>query len=94
MSSVRSEIAATPFRCEVVAFPLPRRTREIRETATAISRKRTIKSADEYRGKVAEALFAQLASIGLSETAQDEAVGAFFDAVDEEISTFPCRCHR
>lgn len=82
--------------CKVAPFPLTRRIGEIREIAETLFKKRTIKAVDAYRAKVSERLFAELAMAGMSEAEQDETVGAFFDAVEIEISRqrpYGCRCH-
>jgi hypothetical protein len=42
-------------------------------------------AADRECAAVADAMFARLAALGLSEAEQDEAVGAFFHEVDCEV---------
>lgn len=69
----------------VVLFPPSRQSREIDDLARRLARKRTQAAADRECARVADAMFARLAALGLSEHEQDEAVGAFFHEVDGEV---------
>ncbi|MET3646138.1 DUF6074 family protein [Phyllobacterium ifriqiyense] len=70
--------------CRVVPFPLQRRVGKIREVA-ARSVNKSPSCRERYFDQVAGGLFAALARIEVPETAQDEAVGAFFTAVEQEL---------
>lgn len=72
-------------QCRVVPFPLYRRVGKIREVAGR-SLNKTPTCRERYFDQVAGSLFAALARIGVPEAAQDEAVGAFFAAVERELS--------
>lgn len=84
-----TEIVADDERAErramILAFPPSRRVSLVRGTARVLATRRTAADADRHRFKVSEALFSELARLGLDEYAQDEAVGAFFDAVEMEM---------
>jgi hypothetical protein len=75
----------SPQQYSVIAFPPPRQRREIEALARRLSRKRSQAAADRECSMVADAMFARLAALGLSEAEQDEAVGAFFHEVDCEV---------
>ena len=80
----------TEFRTEVetvagprvAAFPLDRRVGEVRRVARMLASLDDVDASDAFRHAIADELFAGLAEIGLPEDAQDEAVGAFFHAVE------------
>jgi hypothetical protein len=69
----------------VIAFPPEREASRVRALARRLMRKRSQKAADAECARVADEMFARLAALGLSEYEQDEAVGAFFFAVDGEM---------
>jgi hypothetical protein len=66
-------------------FPLDRRHGQIRRAALALAAARSAAAAERLRFAVADALFAELEAFGLDEAAQDEAVGAFFIALEREM---------
>ncbi len=70
----------------VVLFPLERQRREVSDLARRLLRKRSVAAADKECSRVADAMFARLARLGLGEMEQDEAVGAFFHAVEQELA--------
>lgn len=72
--------------CRIIPFPPARRVDLIRKTANELARRKTERGADSYRGRVADRLFVQLAALGMSDYEQDEAVGAFFNALDGELA--------
>jgi hypothetical protein len=75
----------TARESEVIVFPLQRQRRQIEDLARRLARKRSQQAADRECAAVADAMFARLAALGLSEAEQDEAVGAFFHEVDCEV---------
>jgi hypothetical protein len=78
--------AETPMPCQIIAFPLTRRVAKVRDVAAKIMDKTTDRQAEVYRNQVADTLFRHLAKIGVPEDEQDEQVGAFFTAVELELS--------
>jgi hypothetical protein len=72
--------------CQVIPFPLTRRVAKVRDVAARIMEKATDRQAGAYRNQVAETLFRHLDKIGVPEDEQDEQVGAFFTAVELELS--------
>lgn len=80
----QSRIIAEP-QGAVVLFPPARQSREIEDLARRLVRKRSQAAADRECARVSDAMFARLATLGLSECEQDEAVGAFFHEVDCEV---------
>ncbi|MBZ9654423.1 DUF6074 family protein [Phyllobacterium lublinensis] len=72
--------------CHVIPFPLTRRVAKVRDVAARIMEKATDRQAGAYRNQVAETLFRYLDKIGVPEDEQDEQVGAFFTAVELELS--------
>jgi hypothetical protein len=78
--------AKSPIPCQVIAFPLTRRVAKVRDVAAKIMDKATDRQAEAYRNQVADTLFRRLARIGVPEDEQDEQVGAFFTAVELELS--------
>jgi hypothetical protein len=85
MGSVRlneDEAASAAIRL----FPMERRQGRIEAVATALQRASNDRVADRYAGRVAQTMFAELELLGLPELAQDEAVGAFFNEVDQTMA--------
>ncbi len=78
--------STTPTPCQVIPFPLTRRVAKVRDVAARIMEKTTDRQAEAYRNQVADALFRHLDKIGAPEDEQDEQVGAFFTAVELELS--------
>lgn len=78
--------AESPMPCQVIAFPLTRRVAKVRDVAAKIMDKATDRQAEAYRNQIADALFKNLTRIGVPEDEQDEQVGAFFTAVELELS--------
>ncbi len=78
--------AESSIPCQVIPFPLTRRVTKVRVVAAKIMDKATDRQAEAYRNQVADGLFRHLAKIGVPEDEQDEQVGAFFTAVELELS--------
>lgn len=78
--------STTPMPCQVIPFPLTRRVAKLRDVAARIMEKSTDRKAEAYRNQVADALFRHLDKMGVPEDEQDEQVGAFFTAVELELS--------
>ncbi|PSH64363.1 hypothetical protein CU102_22010 [Phyllobacterium brassicacearum] len=76
----------TPMPCQVIPFPLTRRVAKVRDVAARIMEKATDRQAEAYRNQIADTLFRHLDKIGVPEDDQDEQVGAFFTAVELELS--------
>ncbi|PSH66929.1 DUF6074 family protein [Phyllobacterium sophorae] len=76
----------SPIPCQIIVFPLTKRAAKIRDVAAKIMDKTTDRQAEAYRNQAAESLFRHLAKIGVPEDEQDEQVGAFFTAVELELS--------
>lgn len=64
---------------------MERRQGRIEAVATSLQRASSERVADRYAGLVAQTMFAELELLGLPEHAQDEAIGAFFNEVDQTI---------
>lgn len=75
----------------VIAFPLDRRAGKIRDVARKLLSKTTDRHADYYCSQVTEALRLHLEKIGLSESEQDEQIGAFWSKVDAELARLSYR---
>jgi hypothetical protein len=73
-------------QCQVIPFPLTKRVAKIRDVAVKLMEKTTDRHAEIYRNKIADSLFKDLARLGMAEDDQDEQVGAFFTAVELELS--------
>ncbi|TXH81191.1 MAG: hypothetical protein E6Q77_08660 [Rhizobium sp.] len=71
--------------CRVLTFPMASRVGKIRDVASKMLDKATDRHADYYRKQVTEALIAQLDRIGVPEHEQDEQLGAFWHAVQNEM---------
>ncbi|AZO39644.1 MAG: hypothetical protein EOS81_10680 [Mesorhizobium sp.] len=71
--------------CQVIAFPLVSRVGRIREVATKMLAKSTDRHAESYRDQVTTGLLGHLGRLGISESEQDEQLGAFWAAVQAEI---------
>lgn len=69
----------------VVCFPLGRRIGRIRSVAGLLLAAPDLETSDVCRHQIAQDLFVELAGIGMDESEQDEAVGAFFHAVEDEM---------
>jgi hypothetical protein len=70
----------------IAIFPVDRQHARIKAAARHLFNRRSRVAADRYRQELADTLFAQLSGLGLSEEAQDEAVGAFLMAVEREMA--------
>jgi hypothetical protein len=70
--------------CKVIAYPLGNRTGKVRDVARKLIDKTTDRHAEYYRKQVTQGLIVQLEKIGLSETEQDEQIGAFWCKVEQE----------
>ena len=69
----------------VVYFPLARQVKRIDAVASLVARLTDVDIADFCRHRIADDLFRELSDLGVPEAEQDEAVGAFFAAVEAEI---------
>ena len=74
------------MNCQIIPFPLTKRVAKVRDVAAKLMEKTSDRHAEAYRNQVADGLFKHLARIGLPEDEQDEQVGAFFTAVELELS--------
>lgn len=74
-----------PSQCRVIVFPMAKRVGRIRSTAEKMLAKPTDRAAASYRDQVTEAMIRQMSRAGVSETEQDEQLGAFWSAVQTEI---------
>lgn len=77
--------AWTPPR-KLIVFPMMKRVGRIRDVAAKMADKQTQRHADYYFTQVTDALVKQLSRLGLSAAEIDEQVGAFWVAVDREIT--------
>ncbi|KAA1182103.1 hypothetical protein FP026_08430 [Rhizobium tropici] len=71
--------------CKIVLFPMVARVGKVRDVASKMLDKATDRHADYYRRQVTEALISQLDRTGIPENEQDEQLGAFWDAVQNEM---------
>ncbi|NKM57178.1 hypothetical protein GFL21_22060 [Rhizobium anhuiense] len=71
--------------CKVLTFPLVNRIGKIRDVASKSLAKITDHHADVYRKQVTEALLRQFDRLGIPEDEQDEQLGAFWHAVQNEM---------
>jgi len=78
--------AEFPTPCQIIAFPLTKRVAKVRDVAAKLMEKATDRQAEAYRNQIADTLFRHLDRIGVPEDEQDEQVGAFFTAVELELS--------
>ncbi|CAN7248698.1 DUF6074 family protein [Phyllobacterium sp. LjRoot231] len=78
--------AESPIPCQIIAFPLTKRVAKVRDVAAKLMEKATDRQAEAYRNQIADMLFRHLDRIGIPEDEQDEQVGAFFTAVELELS--------
>lgn len=72
-------------RGAVICFPLTRQVSRIRATAALLLAAPDIETSDICRHAVSEEIFGELEAMGMGEYEQDEAVGAFFTAVENEM---------
>lgn len=70
--------------CRIIAFPMVKRVRKIRETAVKWLEKPTERSADHYERQVTEAMEMGLKKLGLPDSEVGEQIAAFWSAVDRE----------
>ncbi|QND50817.1 hypothetical protein HB779_02120 [Phyllobacterium sp. 628] len=85
MSSTDLPLFSWQQPCKLVSFPLNRRVGKVRDVALKLLEKSTDRHAEFYRNQVTDALLRQLERIGVSETDQDEQLGAFWESVREEM---------
>ncbi|MHB2263706.1 DUF6074 family protein [Aliihoeflea sp. PC F10.4] len=74
-------------RGAISLFPMERRQGRIENVADALLKASSDRVADRYAGVVAGSMFAELELLGLPELAQDEAVGAFFNEVEQVLAS-------
>lgn len=75
-----------PDLCAVIVFPLVRRIGKIRDVARKMLDKSTDRHAESYRDQVTTGLQGHLTRVGIPEQEQDEHLGAFWSAVDAEMT--------
>ncbi|NTG12674.1 hypothetical protein G6L05_02790 [Agrobacterium rhizogenes] len=71
--------------CKIVVFPMTARVGKVRDVASKMLDKATDRHADYYRRQVTEAVLTQMARLGIPEHEQDEHLGAFWHAVQDEM---------
>lgn len=74
----------TPPR-KVILFPMERRVGRIRDVAVKMLDKPTMRAAVSYRAQVTDAFIRQMDRAGIPEIEQDEQLGAFWEAVRNEM---------
>lgn len=79
---------------KVIVFPMVKRVGRIRDVAAKMLDKPTDRAAAFYRDQVTDALLRPLARAGVSEDKQDEEIGAFWSAVDAEMTRLTYRGSR
>lgn len=72
--------------CKMIVFPMSNRVGRIRDVAMKMLDKQTQRSTDHYYRQVTEAMEKQLSRVGLPEVEIDEQIGAFWVAVDQEMT--------
>ncbi|MGO7575919.1 DUF6074 family protein [Rhizobium ruizarguesonis] len=77
--------------CQIMLFPMPARIGRVRDVARKLASKTTERAADYYFSQVSEALVAQLSKIGIPDHEQDEQIGAFWSAVNQEVARLSYR---
>ncbi|UVC17580.1 DUF6074 family protein [Mesorhizobium onobrychidis] len=75
-----------PAACNVIVFPLVRRVGKVRDVARKMLDKSTDRHADSYRDQVTTALLGHMTRVGIPDQEQDEQLGAFWSAVDAEMT--------
>lgn len=71
--------------CQIIVFPMAKRVGRIRSTAEKMLAKATERAASSYRDQVTDGILRGLSRAGVPETEQDEQLGAFWEAVQEEM---------
>ena len=71
---------------KIILFPMAKRIGRIRDVATKMLDKPTDRAALHYRGQVTDALLRGLEKAGVPEHEQDEHLGAFWQAVEAEMT--------
>jgi hypothetical protein len=69
-----------------MVFPMANRVGRIRSTAEKMLAKPTDRAAASYRDQVTDAMIRQMDRAGIDEATQDEQLGAFWSAVQAEIT--------
>lgn len=70
---------------QIIVFPMTKRIGKIRDVASKLLTKSTLRHADSYKDQVSQALLNQMMRVGIPENQQDEQLGAFWHAVDAEV---------
>lgn len=83
-----------PTPCQIILFPMGKRVGRIRSTAEKMLAKPTDKAAESYRDQVTDGLIRQMARTGISDSEQDEHLGAFWSAVQAEIIRLSYRSNK
>ncbi|AZO42942.1 hypothetical protein EJ076_18485 [Mesorhizobium sp. M7D.F.Ca.US.005.01.1.1] len=83
-----------PAACSVVVFPLVRRIGKVRDVARKMLDKSTDRHAESYRDQVTTGLLGHMVRIGIPDQEQDEQLGAFWSAVDAEMTRLTYRGSR
>ncbi|ESZ68096.1 hypothetical protein X727_23080 [Mesorhizobium sp. L103C119B0] len=78
----------------VIVFPMVKRVGRIRDVAAKMLDKPTDRAATFYRDQVTDHLLRSFARVGISEEKQDEQIGAFWSAVDAEMTRLTYRGSR
>lgn len=71
---------------QILVFPMTKRVGRIRDVAAKMLDKTTERAATSYRDQVTSGLVKQLDRLGIPEDEQDEQVGAFWSAVEGEMT--------
>lgn len=79
---------------QVIVFPMIKRIGRIRDVAAKMLDKPTDRAAAFYRDQVTDGLLRSLARAGIPEQEQDEQLGAFWSAVDSEMTRLTYRGSR
>ncbi|MER8653450.1 DUF6074 family protein [Mesorhizobium sp. M0847] len=80
--------------CHVIVFPLVRRIGKVRDVARKMLDKSTDRHAESYRDQVTTGLLGHMTRVGIPEQEQDEQLGAFWSAVDAEMTRLTYRGSR
>ncbi|TAX75700.1 hypothetical protein ELI00_05255 [Rhizobium ruizarguesonis] len=72
--------------CKLIVFPLVARIGRIRDVASKMLDKTSARAAETYRDQVTIGVLRHLERLGLSESEQDEQLGAFWNAVGDEMA--------
>ena len=74
-----------PPACEILPFPMSKRTGKIRDVAAKLLAKSTERHADYYRKQVNESLAAGFERIGIAADEQERQIADFWQRVEAEM---------